>query len=40
VNLPANFVVVVDTNKISQNKNIVYVDKTPDFELLGYDFVV
>lgn len=39
-NLPANFVVVVETNKISLNKNTVYVDKTPDFELLGYDFVV
>lgn len=39
-NLPANFIIVVDTSKTSENKNIVYVNKLPDFELLGFDFVV
>lgn len=39
-NLPANFVIVVETKKVSENKNIVYVNKVPDFGLLGFDFVV
>lgn len=39
-NLPANFVVVVETTKISEHKNIKYINKLPDFWLLGFDFVV
>lgn len=39
-NLPANFVIVVETSKVSENKNITYVNKLPDFWLLGFDFVV
>jgi len=39
-NLPANFVVVVETKKISEHNNVVYVNKVPDFSLLWFDFVV
>lgn len=39
-NLPASFLVVVDTQKKSVHRNIAYTNKIPDFELLGFDFVV
>ncbi len=39
-NLPANFVVVVNTDKVSAHQNISFTHKAPDFELLWFDFVV
>lgn len=39
-NLPANFLVVTSTSKVPDHKNIAYTNRLPDFELLGFDFVV